>query len=159
VQPAPAVVATKPAPPKTPPGPTEASFELTTTPAGAEATFDGNAELRCTTPCSLNLAMGRHTLLLKNAGYREAQRVFTLPSDPGLIVNLEATAGTLSLATNPPGLTVIIDGQEQTRKTPANFSLAVGEHRVQVLRGSEKQEFTAQIRDNVISQKNIDWGP
>jgi len=159
VQPAPAAVATKPAPPKTPPGPTEASFELTTTPAGAEATFDGNAELRCTTPCSLNLAMGRHTLLLKSAGYREAQRVFSLPNDPGLIVNLEATAGMLSLVTNPAGLTVIIDGQEQTRKTPANFSLAVGEHRVQVLRGAEKQEFTAQIRDNVVSQKNIDWGP
>ena len=112
--------------PKTPPGPTEASFELTTTPAGAEAVFDGNAELKCTTPCNLNLAMGRHTLLLKNAGYREAQRVFTLPSDPGLIVNLEATVGTLSLVTNPPGLTVIIDGQEQSRKTPANFSLAGG---------------------------------
>ena len=128
-------------------------------PAGAEATFDGNAELKCTTPCNLNLALGRHTLLLKNAGYREAQRVFTLPNDPGLIVNLEATAGMLSLVTNPAGLTVIIDGQEQTRKTPANFSLPVGEHRVQVLRGSEKQEFTAQIRDNVVSQKNIDWGP
>ncbi len=154
----PAPVAAKPDLPKTPPGPTEASFELTTTPAGAEATFDGNAELKCTTPCNLNLAMGRHTLLLKNAGYREAQRVFTLPSDPGLIVNLEATAGMLSLVTNPAGLTVIIDGQEQSRKTPANFSLAVGEHRVQVLRGAEKQEFTAQIRDNVVSQKNIDWG-
>ncbi len=159
VEPAPAAVATKAAPPKSPPGPTEASFELTTTPTGAEATFDGNAELKCTTPCNLNLAMGRHTLLVKNAGYREAQRVFNLPSDPGLIVNLEATLGTLSLVTNPAGLTVIIDGQEQTRKTPANFALAVGEHRVQVLRGSEKQEFTAQIRDNVVSQKNIDWGP
>ena len=100
--------------------------------------FDGNAELKCTTPCNLNLAMGRHTLLVKNAGYREAQRVFTLPSDPGLIVNLEATAGMLSLVTNPAGLTVIIDGQEQTRKTPANFSLSVGEHRVQVLRGVRK---------------------
>ncbi len=156
--PAPVAVATKPAPPKTPPGPTEASFELTTTPAGAEAVFDGNAEMKCTTPCNLNLAMGRHTLLVKNAGYREAQRVFTLPNDPGLIVNLEATAGMLSLVTNPAGLTVIIDGQEQSRKTPANFSLPVGEHRVQVLRGAEKQEFTAQIRDNVVSQKNIDWG-
>ena len=158
-QPAPVPVATNPAPPKAPPGPTEASFELTTSPAGAEATFDGNAELKCTTPCNLNLAMGRHTLLVKNAGYRDAQRVFSLPNDPGLIVNLEATAGMLSLVTNPAGLTVIIDGQEQTRKTPANFSLSVGEHRVQVLRGSEKQEFTAQIRDNVVSQKNIDWGP
>lgn len=155
VAPAPA----KAIPPKAPPGPTEASFELTTMPAGAEATFDGNADLKCTTPCNLNLAMGRHTLLLRSAGYREAQRVFTLPNDPGLIVNLEASAGTLSLVTNPPGLTVIIDGQEQTRKTPANFPLAVGEHKVQVLRGAEKQEFTAQIRDNVVSQKNIDWGP
>jgi len=147
-----------PPPPKAPPGPTGASFELTTTPAGAEGVFDGNPDLRCTTPCALNLAMGRHTLVLKSQGYREAQRVFSLPSEPGLIVNLEATAGTLSLVTNPPGLTVVIDGQEQARKTPANFALPVGEHRVQVLRGAEKQEFTAQIRDNVVSQKNIDWG-
>jgi len=155
---APEVVPKPLPPPKAPPGPTEASFELTTTPAGAEAVFDGNPDLRCTTPCALNLAMGRHTLALKSPGYREAQRVFSLPSEPGLIVNLEAAAGTLSLVTNPPGLTVVIDGQEQARKTPANFTLPVGDHRVQVLRGTEKQEFTAQIRDNVVSQKNIDWG-
>jgi hypothetical protein len=73
-------------------------------------------------------------------------------------MNVEPTAGTLSLTTNPAGLTVIIDGQEQARKTPSTFSLPVGEHRVQVLRGSEKQEFTADIRDNVVSQKTIDWG-
>jgi hypothetical protein len=33
----------------------------------------------------------------------------------------------------------------------------VGEHRVQVLKGSEKQEFVVDIRDGVVSQKNIDW--
>jgi serine/threonine protein kinase len=147
-----------PAPPKTPPGPTEVSFELTTMPAGAEAVFDGNPELHCTTPCILNLPLGRHTLAVASKGYREAQRVFTLPSEPGLIVNLEATMGTLSLVTKPAGLAVIIDGQEQARKTPADFSLPVGEHHVQVLRGAEKQEFTAQIRDNVVSQKSIEWG-
>jgi serine/threonine protein kinase len=151
--------AAKPAPPKAPPGPTEASFQLTTMPPGADAVFDGNAELRCTTPCTLNLPMGRHTLALTSKGFREAQRVFNLPSDPGLIVNLDATMGTLSLVTVPPGLAVIIDGQEQTRKTPADFSLPVGEHRIQVLRGAEKQEFTALIRDNVVSQKSIEWGP
>jgi hypothetical protein len=103
--------------------------------------------------------MGRHTLIVTSKGFREAQRVFNLPSEPGLIVNLEATMGTLSLVTHPPGLAVIIDGKEQTRKTPADFTLAVGDHRIQVLRGAEKQEFTAQIRDNVVSQKSIDWGP
>jgi serine/threonine protein kinase len=141
------------------PGPAEAAFELTTTPAGAQAVFDGSPDWRCTTPCILNLPLGRHALTVTSSGYREAQRVFSLPNDPGLIMNLESTSGTLSLATNPAGLTVIIDGQEQARKTPANFSLPVGEHRVQVLRGGEKQEFTAQIRDNVVSQKSIDWGP
>jgi hypothetical protein len=151
--------AEKPAPPKAPPGPTEASFQLTTMPAGADAVFDGNAELRCTTPCTLNLPMGRHTLVLTSKGFREAQRVFNLPSEPGLIVNLDPTMGTLSLVTKPAGLTVVIDGQEQARKTPADFSLSVGDHHVQVLRGAEKQEFTAFIRDNVVSQKSIEWGP
>jgi hypothetical protein len=128
-------------------------------PAGADAVFDGNAELRCTSPCTLNLPMGRHTLVLTSKGYRETQRVFNLPNEPGLIVNLEPTMGTLSLVTKPAGLAVIIDGQEQTRRTPADFPLAVGEHHIQVLRGAEKQEFTAQIRDNVVSQKSIEWGP
>jgi serine/threonine protein kinase len=151
--------AAMPAPPKTPPGPTEASFQLTTMPVGADAVFDGNAELHCTTPCTLNLPMGRHTVTVISKGYRDAQRVFNLPSEPGLIVDMDATMGTLSLVTTPAGLAVIIDGQEQSRKTPADFSLSVGEHRIQVLRGAEKQEFTALIRDNVVSQKSIEWGP
>jgi serine/threonine-protein kinase len=150
---------TKTAPVPAPvPEPVEGTFHLTTQPAGAEAAFDGDAAHPCLTPCTLNLKMGRHTLAIKHAGYREARRVFSLPDDPGLIVNLEGASGTLSLVTNPPGLAVFIDGQEQARRTPANFVLPVAEHRVQVLRGSEKQEFTIQIRDGVLSQKNIDWG-
>ena len=73
-------------------------------------------------------------------------------------MNLETTAGTLSLVTNPPGLSVLIDGQEQSRKTPANFTLSVGDHKVQVNRGNDKQEFVVQIRDGVVSQKSVDWG-
>ena len=102
--------------------------------------------------------MGRHTLAIRHPGYRETQRVFTLPSEPGLIVSLEPASGTLALMTNPAGLTVLIDGKEQTRKTPANFPLPVGEHRIQVNRGNEKQEFSVDIRDGVISQKSIEWG-
>lgn len=147
----------KAVPPAPPPAPTEATFQLTTNPAGAEVVFDGNNDLRCTSPCALNLAIGRHTLTARREGFRETQRVFSLPNDPGLIVNLEATSGTLMLATNPPGLTIIVDNQEQARKTPASLTLSVGQHRVQVMKGSERQEFTVEIRDGVISQKNIEW--
>jgi hypothetical protein len=148
----------KPAPAsRTAPAPAEAAFQLTTNPAGAEAVFDGSADLHCTTPCSLNLPIGRHTLTLRHDGYRETQRVFTLPDDPGLIVSLEATAGTLSLVSNPPGLAITVDGKEQGRKTPASLPLPVGQHTVQVFKGSEKQEFVIEIRDGVLSQKSIDW--
>lgn len=154
--PTPAQPAT-PSQPATPAAPSEATFTLNTAPSGAEAIFDGKPEVRCTTPCNISLAMGRHTLTIRRPGYRETQRVFSLPNEPGLIVSLEAASGTLALMTNPAGLTVIIDGQEQARKTPANFALPVGEHRVQVNRGSERQEFAVDIRDGVISQKSIDW--
>jgi hypothetical protein len=148
----------KPAPTSaTPPAATEAAFQLTTNPAGAEAVFDGSADTHCTTPCSLNLPIGRHTLTLRHDGYRETQRVFTLPNDPGLIVSMEATEGTLTVVTNPPGLVIVVDGKEQARKTPASLPLPVGQHTIQVLKGSEKQEFVIEIRDGVLSQKNIDW--
>lgn len=155
----PRAAAQAPAQPAAPAAPSEATFTLNTAPSRAEATFDDKPEVRCTTPCNINLALGRHTLTIRRQGYRETQRVFSLPNEPGLIVSLEAASGTLALVTNPAGLTVIIDGQEQTRKTPANFALPVGEHRVQVNRGDEKQEFAVDIRDGVISQKSIDWGP
>jgi len=155
---APVAAPAKPAAPKVPPLPTEAAFQLTTTPAGGDAIFDNNPELRCTTPCSLNLALGRHTISIRREGYREAQRVFTLPNDTGLIVGMEPMAGMLSIVTTPPGLTVTVDGQEQARKTPASLTLPAGTHRIQVLRGADKQEFSVDIRDGVVTQRSIEWG-
>ena len=140
------------------PAPTEAAFQLTTNPPGAQAIFDGAPDQRCVTPCSQSLALGRHTILIHHDGYRDSQRVFNLPADPGLIVSLEPSTGTLSLVTTPPGLTIVIDGQEQARKTPASLTLPVGEHRVQIVKGGEKQEFAVQVRDGVLTQRNVDWG-
>jgi hypothetical protein len=136
----------------------EAMFQLTTTPAGAEAIVDGAPELRCISPCSLSLPLGRHTLVVRHAGYRDVQRVFNLPSDPGLIVYLEPQMGTLSVVSTPAGLTIFVDGQEQTRKTPASLSLSAGTHRVQIVKGAEKQEFVVDVHDGVFTQRNVDWG-
>jgi serine/threonine-protein kinase len=138
--------------------PSEAAVQLTTTPAGAEAIVDGAPELRCISPCSLTLPLGRHTVVLRHEGYREVQRVFNLPSDPGLIVNMEPQMGTLSLVSTPAGLTIVVDGQEQSRKTPTSLSLSAGPHRIQIVKGADKQEFVVDVRDGVFTQRNIDWG-
>jgi serine/threonine protein kinase len=139
------------------PQPIEARFQLTTNPPGATAIFDGIDQLQCTTPCTMNLAMGRHTVVVRSEGHRETQRVFTLPNDPGLIIVLEAMAGVLAVTTNPPGLTIAVDGNEEERKTPVSVRLPVGRHRLEVRKGNDRREFLVEIRDAVISQKHIEW--
>ncbi|MEQ1947072.1 MAG: protein kinase [Bryobacteraceae bacterium] len=158
---APAPVAAAPAKaaaPAAPPLPTEAAFQINSVPAGVDVVFDGAPETRCIAPCSINLPLGRHTLVAKRDGYRDSQRVFTLPKDTALSLQLDAMGGTLSLVTTPAGLSFAVDGQEQSRKTPVSIPLSVGNHRVQVSRGSDKQEFTVEIRDGVVTQRSLEWG-
>ena len=128
----------------------------TATPAGATGVFDKNL-MECTVPCTVTLPAGRHTLLVRKAGYRDAARIIEIPRDPGLIVNLERMSGTLSLITVPAGLTVSIDGQEQSRKTPATFVLAPGPHRVEVLKGAERHPLSVEIHDGSTLERTVDW--
>ncbi|MGH9558454.1 MAG: PEGA domain-containing protein, partial [Bryobacteraceae bacterium] len=131
-----------------------APFELTTAPAGAEAVFDDGR--RCFTPCSLSFPAGRHTFAVSHDGFRDAHRIFEVPRDTGLIVDLAKASGTLSLISNPPGLAISIDGQEQTQKTPASFNLAAGQHRIQVYSGARREQFQVEIRDGAIASRTID---
>ena len=93
----------------------------------------------------------------KRDGYRDAQRVFTLPKEATMTLSMDATGGTLSLVTTPAGLSFSVDGQDQARKTPVNIPLTVGMHKVQVTRGTDKQEFTVEIRDGVVTQRSLEW--
>ncbi len=105
----------------------------------------------------MTLPVGRHTFEASHPGYREAQRIIEIPRDTGQIVDLTPATGTLSVVSNPPGLTIVIDGQEQPRKTPASITLPVGQHHVQVIKGNDKQEFTVDISDGALSSKFIEW--
>jgi hypothetical protein len=166
-EPAP-TVAEAPAEPKRPPAPKvtaavpgrppePVSFRLTTNPPGAKAVFDNDPSVACTSPCTVNLMPGRHSVALAREGYRQTQRIIEVPRDPGIIVDLVAMSGTLSVVTNPAGLTVFINGKEQPRKTPLSVTLPTGEHLVQVVKGSERQEFTVQIRDGTLSSRSVEW--
>ncbi len=105
----------------------------------------------------MTLASGRHTLVIRHAGYRDRQKIIEIPQEAGAIVDLEIMSGTLSLLSNPPGLTVMIDGREQAKKTPLTLALPTGAHKVQFLKGSEKQEFTVDVRDGVLVTQTAVW--
>jgi serine/threonine protein kinase len=150
--PAPVIATT----PKAPPAPTEGSFSLTTSPAGATASFDTSG-IECTTPCNLTLPAGRHSFLLRHAAFRDIQKIISIPNDTGLIVDLVPMTGTLNLITDPVGLTVVIDGHEHPQKTPVSLTLPVGPHKIQVVKGNERQELQVDLTDGQFVSKTISW--
>jgi hypothetical protein len=103
------------------------------------------------------LPAGRHTFVLRHAGYRDTQKIISIPNDTGLIVDLVALSGTLNVVTDPPGLTVVIDGRENSQKTPVSLTLPVGPHKVQVVKGSERQELQVDLSDGQFISKTISW--
>jgi len=154
---------TKPATPADPPPdaipatPTTGDFQLTTTPAGATVEFDGSSDIKCRTPCTIALSTGRHTFVAIAPGYREARRILEIPHDTGFIVNLERMVGTLHLVTTPPGLTVLLDGQEQPTKTPSVFQLVPGSHHIELVKGTDRQGFQVEIHDGSTVTRTVEW--
>jgi hypothetical protein len=154
-KPDPPPVVAKPDPVSTkPPVTEEATFQLTTSPKGADVTFD--TDRKCTSPCKLNLTMGRHTFVAKLAGHRDVYQIIEIPRDTGLIVDLPVATGTLSLISNPPGMSVAVDGAEQSQKTPMHVTLTVGSHKIQVSKGAQKQEFTVDIKDGSLLTRTVE---
>jgi serine/threonine protein kinase len=154
-KPDPPPVASKPDPvPTRPAVAEEATFQLTTSPKGADVTFD--TDRKCTSPCKLSLTMGRHTFVAKLAGHRDVYQIIEIPRDTGLIVDLPVATGTLSLISNPPGMSVAVDGAEQSQKTPVHLTLGVGSHKIQVSKGAQKQEFTVEIKDGSLLTRTVE---
>jgi serine/threonine-protein kinase len=134
-----------------------ARFELTATPPGSLAVFDNDPGLRCDTPCEIPLPPGRHTITISSKGFRDEHRIIEIPHDTGLIVNLEKSSATLSVTSNPSGLTVLIDGQAQRRRTPAMFTVTPGHHFVIIARGSERRESNIDVQDGGTVDLSVDW--
>jgi hypothetical protein len=103
------------------------------------------------------LPNGRHTFVLRRAGFRDIQKIITIPNDTGLIVDLVAMTGTLNLITNPPGASVLVDGREQAQKTPMSLALPVGAHKIQLVKGNERQELEVDLSDGQFISKTVSW--
>ncbi len=139
------------------PAAAEVPLQLTTTPVGAEVIVDNNSALGCKTPCNLPLDAGRHTMVIRLDGYREQQKIIELPRDANLSVVLSRMTGVVNITSTPSGLTVQIAGRDQPAKTPATFTLPVGQYKVQVMKDGQSREFSVAVKDGGISSHNIDW--
>ena len=88
-------------------------------------------------------------------GYRPYPKVFNVPGETDVFLNLAKLVGKLNVTSNPDGATVEINGEVKPEKTPVTFALAPGEYRVKVTRDGVPLEFSVEIRDNEIQTRNV----
>ena len=104
------------------------------------------------------LAAGRHVLRLSMSGHRLAPRIIQVPEVTDVTVNLNRMAGTLAIRSNPPGATIILNGEQRPEKTPALIKLPAGSYHIRLtLPGHRPFNDTIKVKDQVITTIGINW--
>ncbi len=122
--------------------------EMLTDPAGATITVDGNAGLSCTTPCTLSLPDGRHTLSAQLNGYQLERRILNVPADTNFFFQMVKESGALLLTSSPSGATVYVDGQA-AGNTPVTLHLSLGAHKIVWSYGGNEHQETIEIQNGI----------
>ena len=94
---------------------------------------DAAAPPRCNVPCTLELAPGRHTLFVEQAGFRGVELAVDVTARQSVTLRpkLERLTGTLLVSTDEHGALIEIDEQPMGF-TPAIVTLPVGEHHIRI---------------------------
>ena len=135
----------------------EEQVQFVTEPIGAQLTVDGNSGTTCKAPCFLQLSPGRHSLNVHLDGYRPYLKIFNVPEERELFLQLTKAAGTLRLTTNPDGAAILINGEPQSQRTPAIFNFAPGNYRVRVTRNGQSYDFDVTLHDGDFVTKSVNW--
>jgi serine/threonine protein kinase len=131
------------------------TVQFLTDPPGAQVTIDTNSALACKTPCLLSVPAGRHVLNVQLAGYRAYPRVFNVPQDGDIFLQLNKIVASLSVTSTPPGASIDINGEPQSQRTPALFKFPPGTYHVRVARNGSFLDFDVQLRDGEFISRNV----
>jgi serine/threonine-protein kinase len=133
------------------------SVQFLTEPPGAQVVIDGNSSETCKTPCQLPLGAGRHALNVQLPGYRPYPRVFNVPEENDIFLQLTKVSATLSVTSTPPGATIELDGAQQSKRTPAVFFLSPGAYHFKVSRNGASVDFDVQLRDGEFGTRGVEF--
>lgn len=135
-------------------GPAVADVELLTDPPGAKIVVDNRLRDACTSPCTLSLQNGRHTMLAQSNGYTDARRIFTVPEDDSVFVTLAKSMGVLIVTSSPPGASIFVDGKNYGH-TPSTLHLPPGLHVLALVNGPLRHEETVEVQNDGLAERNF----
>ncbi|MCX6587466.1 MAG: serine/threonine protein kinase [Acidobacteria bacterium] len=151
---------TSPAPgTSSPPKAKDAPPPPKTAPVSPKPTDSTPATEPCTTPCNLELPAGRHVLLAQLDKYETANRIFMLPAEAQVNINLRRETGTVAVSSTPPGAQILVDGVEHPEKTPAILTLPTGRHKITVtLPGRGEKSRDVNVEDGAQLDYSVNFG-
>jgi serine/threonine protein kinase len=135
------------------------AVSIRSTPSGAKLLIDDGKVEPCTTPCNLELPAGRHVLLAQLDKYETANRIFMLPAEAQVNINLRRETGTVAVSSNPPGAQILVDGVEHPERTPAILTLPTGRHKITVtLPGRGEKSRDVNVEDGAQLDYSVNFG-
>jgi hypothetical protein len=123
-----------------------AQLTVDSTPEGAQVQIDGRADAAWVTPYSVaGLAPGGHTVIVSKSGYGQESRAIEVAagSKAALSVHLLALNAMMSVASDPPGAAVFVDGKDSGHVTPAQVTIEKGTHTILVRKAGYLDETTS----------------
>jgi serine/threonine-protein kinase len=130
--------------------------QFSSEPSGAHVVVDNNEGKSCSTPCSIPLAPGRHTLTIAAANYGLARRIIEVPDQRDVFVPMSQNIAVVQLDSVPSGSTVYIDGRLQGQ-TPATLKLTPGPHQVRLTSGNRSLQQTIQVSAESLQSFVFRW--
>jgi serine/threonine protein kinase len=130
---------------------------VTSSPAGATATLDGQPDASCATPCSLEAPPGRHTIAVTMPGFEIEHREVDIGSSPYELppVVLRAPGSTLYLSSVPAGATISINGRRLSEVTPARIPLPPGTYNVTVEKNGKQNTQSVEVQNGKLNLLKI----
>jgi serine/threonine-protein kinase len=129
-------------------------MRVVTSPPGASVEIAGQ---NCTTPCTIRVPPGRHSVTATLAGHRRALRIIEAPRDTEVFLHMEPSVGTLGVRSTPPGATIILNGQERAEKTPIALKLPVGHYKLEVVRDGQRNVEEVDIKEGVFTNVDVSF--
>lgn len=121
-------------------------LRFTSQPNGANVEIDGWSDPRWVTPFKAsNLAPGQHSITFSRPGYVQESRTSIVTENKSLLVYqvLSSVSTVLAVNSKPSGASILLDGRETGKTTPAQLVVSQGDHKVILHRPGFKDEIIA----------------